>query len=111
MLLSLAPRIAQPRQAPVQVDNWEWFDMSPDVNDSSQHIENTPAADVYVQRYVSMLQTTHDAIQRNLKGQPSMVYVSTDRMWTASPWCPGPRWGSTRCPFGTGNLLAGIWQM
>ena len=93
-----------------QVDSSTWFDMSPEVNDTQQHIENTPAADVYVGRYVDMMRLTHDAIARNLAGQPSMMYVSTDRMWTATPWSPGPRWGS-RCPLGTSNLLQGIWKM
>ena len=95
----------------MQVDNFEWFDMSPEVNDTGQHIEGTPAADVLIGRYVAMMRATHNAIERNLKGQPSMMYVSTDRMWTSSPWCPGPRWASPRCPLGTGNLLAGIWRM
>ena len=28
----------------------------------------------------------------------------------ASPWCPGPRWGS-RCPLGAVNLLNGLWHV
>ncbi|KAK9787465.1 hypothetical protein WJX73_000506 [Symbiochloris irregularis] len=92
-----------------EADSSTWFDMSPEVNDTQQHIENTPQATVYVARYVAMMKGAHDSIARNLKGQPSMLYVSTDRMWTASPWCPGPRWGS-RCPLGTVNLLNGIWK-
>ena len=72
-----------------QVDSSTWFDMSPDVNDTLQHIENTPAADVYVARYVAMMRGAHNAIANNLANQPSMMYVSTDRMWTSSPWCPG----------------------
>lgn len=95
----------------MQVDNYAWFDMSPEVNDTNQHIENTPQADILVGRYVAMLQGTHSAIARNLRGQPTMMYVSTDRMWTSSPWCPGPKWAGNRCPLGTGNLLAGIWKM
>ena len=81
------------------------------MNDTAQHIENTPQADIYVARYVAMMNLTHNAIALNLKGLPSMMWVSTDRMWTASPWCPGPKWGATRCPLGTSNLLAGIWKM
>ncbi|KAK9787472.1 hypothetical protein WJX73_006388 [Symbiochloris irregularis] len=94
-----------------EADNYAWFDMSPEVNDTNQHIENTPQASILVGRYVAMLQGTHNAIARNLRGQPTMMYVSTDRMWTSSPWCPGPKWAGVRCPLGTGNLLAGIWKM
>ena len=47
--------------------------MSPTVNDTGQHIENTPAATVYVARYAAMLKAAHDAVARNLPGQPSMV--------------------------------------
>ena len=45
-----------------EVDNSQWFDMSPDVNDTQQHIENTPQATIYVARYVAMMQATHNAI-------------------------------------------------
>lgn len=34
----------------VQVDSPDWYDMSPEVNDTRRQIVNTPAADVYVGR-------------------------------------------------------------
>ena len=53
--------------------------------DTLQHIENTPQAAVYVGRYVAMMVATHSAI--NLATSlPTLLWVSTDRMWTASPW-------------------------
>ena len=36
-------------------------------------------------RYVAMLQAAHAAINASTQ-QPTMLYVSTDRMWTSSPW-------------------------
>ena len=71
------------------MDSPQWFDMSPDVNQTGVHIENTPAAKVLALRYTKMMAAVHDAIKMNLYGNSSMLYVSTDRMWTASPWCPG----------------------
>lgn len=138
----------------VQADQTTWFDMTPEVNDTQQHIEGgslrfttrqhaawqqqahchhgsilhmldkgsniwccdfavrymgryepdgqsvwlcqcisgqmcsvgTPQQDIYVARYVALMRGAHDAIARNLAGKPSMMYVSTDRMWTATPW-------------------------
>ena len=57
------------------MDNLQWFDMSPEVNDTLQHIENTPQQAVYVGRYVAMLQAAHNAIDlaTNL---PTMMWVS-----------------------------------
>ena len=60
-------------------------------------------------RYVAMLRGVHDAVKQNLKGKPSMIYVPLTRMWTASPWCPGPKWGR-RCNFGAVNVLRLLWQ-
>lgn len=88
----------------LQVDCSTWFDMSDEVNDTLQHIEGTPQQDIYVGRYVAMLRGTHDMIARNLPGQPSMLYVSTDRMWTASPWCPGELHSKMRIRFRTGGV-------
>lgn len=72
-----------------QVASPQWFDMSPEVDDVEKHIENTPAATKLAQRYVKMMSAVHGAIKQNLYGKPSLIYVSIDRMWTASPWCPG----------------------
>ncbi|KAK9813417.1 hypothetical protein WJX73_007443 [Symbiochloris irregularis] len=92
-----------------EVDSPDWYDMSPEVDDIGIHIENTPAADVYVGRYVLMLKAVHDAVAQNLPNQPTMVYVPMTRMWTASPWCPGPRW-SSRCNIGASNFLNLLWS-
>lgn len=53
--------------------------------DTLQHIENTPQAAVYVGRYVAMMVATHSAISL-ATSLPTLLWVSTDRMWTASPW-------------------------
>jgi hypothetical protein len=92
-----------------EVDSSTWFDPSPYSNNINHSIVNTPDADAWIGRYVDLLTTAHQAIARNRVGMPTMLYVSTDRMRTASPWCPGPKWGS-RCPLGTVNLLNGIWS-
>ena len=40
---------------------------------------------MYTGRYVAMMQATHSAIAA-ATSLPTMLWVSTDRMWTASPW-------------------------
>jgi hypothetical protein len=92
-----------------EVDSSTWFDPSPYSNNVNHSIVNTPDGDAWIARYIDLFTTAHRAIAHNRVGKPTMMYVSTDRMWTASPWCPGPKWGS-RCPLGTVNLLNGIWS-
>ena len=91
----------------MQVDQSGGFDYSPIVNNSNTRLSIADSA-AWVSKYVSQMVLTHDIIAKNLAGQPSMMYVSTDRQWTTSPECPGPGWG--RCPLGTRTLLLGIWQ-
>ena len=91
------------------MDTPAYYDMSPEVNNTLQHIENTEQAAVYIGRYVAMLKGVHEAVRSHLAGRPSMIWVPLTRMWTASPWCPGPRWGR-RCNFGAGNVLTQLWD-
>ena len=90
-----------------EVDASSYFDPSPYSNDVNQSIVNTTDGYAWIARYVDLITTAHRAIAHNRAGIPTMLYVATDRMWTATPWCPGPRWGS-RCPLGTVNLLNGL---
>jgi hypothetical protein len=89
-----------------EVDASTYFDPSPYSNDVNHSIANTSDGDAWIDRYVDLMTTAHRAIAQNRPGIPTMLYVSTDRMWTETPWCPGPNWGS-RCPLGTVNLLNG----
>ena len=88
-----------------------WFDPSPYANNTGQNMTGTSDADTWIDMYANMLVTAHDAIyaSRTLVGRKTLMYVSTDRMLTNTPWCPGPKWGA-RCPLGTWKLLNGLWK-
>jgi hypothetical protein len=62
-----------------------YFDPSPYSNNVNQSIANTTNGDAWIARYVDLLTTTHRAIAQNRPKIPTMLHVSTDRMWTATP--------------------------
>ena len=68
----------------LQADSPAWFDLSPEANDILKHVENTQSGNVIIQRMANMMYLTHSAIQKNQNGQPALVYVSIDRMWTGT---------------------------
>lgn len=93
-----------------EVDSSTWFDPSPYVNNTLKFMTGTADADIWIQMYANMLYAAHDAVALARPGSPTLLYVSTDRMLTATPWCPSSRWGA-RCPLGTWNLLQGLWKV
>ena len=94
-----------------EVSSSTWFDPSPYANNTQKNMTGTPDADIWIDMYANMLKQAHDAIyvSRTLAGLTTLMYVSTDRMLTATPWCGTPRWGP-RCPLGVWNLLNGLWK-
>ena len=93
-----------------EVDDSDWFDPSPQVNNTQRHVGGTSDGDRWVALYARLLTGAHAAIARNQRA-PKMLYAATDRQLTSSPWCGDGtrRWGS-RCPLGTWNLLEGLWR-
>ncbi|KAK9829983.1 hypothetical protein WJX72_009021 [[Myrmecia] bisecta] len=87
--------------------NGDWFDFSPFVS-----VTQAPDAAhkvLWINKYVDMLRTTHQALARNHEaGKPQMLYVSVDRIWKQLQTCPPT--GFQHCHMGTQNFLDGIWE-
>ena len=81
-----------------------WADLSPSI-DPLQPIP-PDGVQLWINKIADLMRRAHTAIA--VSGRPSLMYLSTDRLWEVPPTLTD--WNIGRAHIGTKNLMDGIWQ-